>query len=76
MITGEKKIIKAEISGKAKKKKTIGNPIFDLLFKAFNKYGPHSDFIGGPSTTNLHFLSTLDRVDVKSIFSYFKCLKL
>lgn len=44
------KTIQTEITGN-KKQKSLGNPIFDYLYQAFKKFGPHSDFIGSPSYT-------------------------
>ncbi|CDW89621.1 UNKNOWN [Stylonychia lemnae] len=53
-ITGNRiqTIIRSEIS-RDTKNQVKGNPIIDKLYQGFLKFGPHSDFIGCPSSTNL-----------------------
>jgi hypothetical protein len=54
-----------------------GNPLLDFIHLALKKYGPHSDFLGCPQGTNIHFLSIgLSDADAKAIENYFNDLNL
>jgi hypothetical protein len=49
------KHFKTEISHMTQENQMIGNPIIDIFYDSFRKYGPHSGFIFSPSETKLYF---------------------
>jgi len=54
-----------------------GNPIFDVVYTSFKKFGPHSRFIGAPSETVIHLLTDKNlEKNVETAKNYFKKLKL
>lgn len=57
-----------------KQERPLGNPLFDLVRLAFDKFGPHSSYIGCPSKSNMHFITRNSQLDLKKAADYFKQL--
>ncbi|CDW80962.1 UNKNOWN [Stylonychia lemnae] len=53
-----------------------GNPILNFLYDAFKKYGPHSDFLGCPSKTQVIFSDENNPQNATILASYFKLLNI
>ena len=57
--------------------KSLGNPIFDHLYHSFQKFGPHSDFIGCPGQNNIYVYSNgLAESNSQNLRKYFNKLGL
>ena len=76
-LTSTKQISK-EIQGLQANGRNLGNPIFDYLFHSMRKFGNHSEFLGCPAKTNLHFINGIDLsdIEIKNLKSYFTNLKI
>ncbi|CDW83961.1 UNKNOWN [Stylonychia lemnae] len=59
-----------------KVKKGDGNPILNYFYEAFKKYGPHSDFLGCPSKTQLYFSEENNPQNASILENYFKLLEM
>lgn len=75
-INSQKQVIKKEVKGKDKASKLRGNPLFDIFFMSFKKFGPHSSFIGCPSTSTLSLISRLPQPQNLLLEDYFNSLSL